>query len=181
MVHNDLKKIITILLLGCLCLNMTGYRIVFQIRKATLKMAMKRMLRRQANNQDELCMEFPLSPGSGSGNPEWENDHEFSLDGKMYDVIEKKIAGDKMLVRCISDDNETELIRKYQQVLEKHFSTSAKKRSASLLQLVISPYTVPASIITSIFVLPVHKQFPVLHCNLPIACREVITPPPRFL
>jgi hypothetical protein len=176
-----LKKIITILLLGCLCLNVTGYHIIFQLHKAALKMAMKRMLRRQANSQDELAFQFPIDAPPSPDGPKWEEEHEFSLRGKMYDVIEKKVKNGKLVVRCISDDRETELIAKYQQVLEKSFGHRAKKRSASLLKLIISLFTIPATFMPVLFTATLHNEFSIYRCNLPAACRDVITPPPRFL
>lgn len=175
-----MKKIITILLLGCLCLNITGYHVIFQLRKSALKLAMKRMLRRQTKSQDELVFNFPLYGNHNTEMPEWEEEDEFRLKGKMYDVIEKKIENGRWVVRCISDERETELIEKYQKVLEKQFGNRAKKRSASLLKLIVTPYTLPSIINSSFLITILHNSFPILRCSLSTACLEVITPPPRI-
>lgn len=176
-----LKKIFTILLLGCLCLNVTGYYVVFQFRKATLKIAMKRMLRRQVYNQDEVIFNFPLHTTHGHDSPEWENENEFELRGKMYDVIDKKIVNGMLVVRCISDEKETELINKWQELLEKQQEGRTKKRSASLIKLITSLFTLPSILTYSSGLVDLRKQFPALDCSIPLVCREVITPPPRFL
>lgn len=176
-----MKKTITILLLGCLCLNVTGYHIIFHFRKAALKIAMQRMLRRQAHNQDELVFHFPLNAPPGTESPEWEDDNEFSLGGKMYDVIEKRAENGKLFVRCISDEKEMELIKQYQEVLEKQFGNSAKKRSASLLKLLSTPFTIPSTFIAASINVILHNEYPVFHCNLQVTCKEVITPPPRII
>lgn len=139
------------------------------------------MLRRQAHNQDELVFHFPLNAPPGTESPEWEDDNEFSLDGKMYDVIEKREENGKLYVRCISDEREMELIKKYQEVLEKQFGNKAKKRSASLLKILATPFTIPSTFISASFSTIIHHEYPVVHCSIPAASREVITPPPRFL
>lgn len=144
-------------------------------------MAMKRMLRRQVNSQDELVFHFPLHDMYSTGSPQWENDNEFSLHGKMYDVIEKREENGRLIVRCISDEKEMELIKKFQKVLEKQFGNSAKKRSASLLQLITAPFTIPTTFIPSSLMLTLHNEFAILRCSIHAACRDVITPPPRFL
>lgn len=144
-------------------------------------MAMKRMLRRHVSNQDELVFSLALHAKPGTEGPEWEEEDEFSLHGKMYDVIDKKIENGKLVVRCIADEKETELIKKFQQVLEKQFGNRAKKRSASLLKIITTPFTLPSTLLPPAFLVLRHTEFPNLQFNFPVACRDVITPPPRFL
>jgi len=139
------------------------------------------MLRRQAHNKDEVVFHFPLYAPPGTEGPDWEDDNEFSLRGKMYDVIEKREENGELFVRCITDEKETELIKKYQEVLEKQTGNQTKKRSVSLLKLITTPFTLPATFIASSFNLIVHHEYPIFLCSIPVACRDVITPPPRFL
>jgi hypothetical protein len=176
-----LKKIATILLLSCLCLNITGYHIIFQFRKATLKAAMKKMLHSQVHNDDLIVFHFAVNAPQAEDSPEWEEENEFMLQGKMYDVVDKRIENGQLVVRCISDDNETDLINKYQEILEKQFGGHAKNRSASLLKLIMTPFTIPVGFFSHTIEFLLHTDFPIFHCTIPASCREVITPPPRFL
>ena len=45
-------------------------------------------------------------------NLHWEGNDEFSFDGQMYDVVEKKIEDGKIMIRCIADKKETALVNK---------------------------------------------------------------------
>ena len=50
---------------------------------------------------------------SNKKNIVWEDEKEFELQGKMYDVVSKEIVNGKQIVYCIDDEKETELIAKY--------------------------------------------------------------------
>lgn len=175
-----MKKIVAILLLGCLGLNLTGYHVVFHFRKAGLRMAMKRMMRRQVRSRDEVVFSFSLTEQNRHNKPEWEDENEFRLHGKMYDVIGKKVENGKLVVRCISDDKETELINKYEDVLDKQLGKSSKHRTAALIKLFTSPYTIPSTFLQTAFVNPAKKLFPRHQPGIVAVYRDVITPPPRF-
>ena len=43
----------------------------------------------------------------------WEDDKEFTLGGKMYDVVSKEIVNGKQIAYCVDDKKETILIEKY--------------------------------------------------------------------
>ena len=139
------------------------------------------MLRRQANSQDEVVFSFAINAPQNEESPEWEEEHEFRYKGKMYDVIDQRIEDGQLIVRCISDEKETELIKKYEEILEKQFGGRAKKRSVSLLKLICTPFTIPSAFMTSAIVRLLHNQYSIYRCNIPFVCRDVITPPPRFL
>lgn len=143
-------------------------------------MAMKRMLRRQTTIHDEIVLSFSLNEQNPRNKPEWEDEHEFRLHGKMYDVIEKKEVDGKLVVRCISDDKETTLMAKYEDLLEKQLGKNSKERTASLIKLLTSPYTIPSSFFQTAFVDPIRKLSPHRQPEIATVCRDVITPPPRF-
>lgn len=66
----------------------------------------------------------------------WENDHEFNFNGEMYDVIDKKITGNRSIIRCISDDKETKLVKEYQKTNHNH-------SSENIIQLIAAPFLLP--------------------------------------
>jgi hypothetical protein len=143
-------------------------------------MAMKNMMRRQAWNSDEVVFNLTQIEKSGQ-TPEWEEDHEFRLNGKMYDVIEKKIENDQLIVRCISDDKETELTRKYEELLESQSDDPGKKQAASIIKLITSPFTIPTTFIPAIIKDLPPERFPYYCFGTLTSSREVITPPPQLL
>ena len=49
---------------------------------------------------------------------DWENDNEFELNGKIYDVINITESHSKISVKCISDEKEAEIIRSFQNIFQ---------------------------------------------------------------
>ena len=52
----------------------------------------------------------------------WEDEKEFTLQGKMYDVVSEEIVNGKQIVYCVDDEKETELIAKYNAAQKKNNS-----------------------------------------------------------
>lgn len=108
----------------------------------------------------------------------WENDNEFEYAGNMYDVIEKNITGNIMVLHCLADKKETELLKSFQQT-QKTQSQQGKNRTTSLLQILASLYLpIHTALIT-----PEEKDtefdFPV-HISSPIErAADILTPPPQ--
>ena len=109
---------------------------------------------------------------------EWENDNEFSYKGAMYDVIEKKYEDGKLIIRCIDDNKETELTRKYQDIAGNDFGNSPKTK-AILLKLINSLYTMSQSDALACVTFPASLSFPEYKFRIPITICGIITPPPR--
>ena len=98
---------------------------------------MKKALRLQANSEDETNFVYSLDDKKSIEQLEWESNDEFSLNGEMYDVIERKIENNKLIIRCISDKKETALIKKYEKINNEN---NSKSKSVLLLKLVSSSY-----------------------------------------
>src|SRR6185295_12150122 len=86
-----LKKLIVIFLSVCFLLNITGYHIIFYLRQEEIKAEMRAAIRMQAYSEDETDFVFSVNDKQSMSQLEWEGDDEFSFNGEMYDVIEKKI------------------------------------------------------------------------------------------
>ena len=128
-----LKKLASILLLTCLCCSLLGYHVIyfFQIKKA--KSEMVSFLKNLKQHKDVVELSFS---NDELENTSWENDHEFSYHNKMYDVIEKKTVGDHLLVRCISDDKETQLVKDFQK-------SNHHRSNETMIQLITTPFLLP--------------------------------------
>jgi len=170
-----LKKTIATSLIFCLFLNVTGYYIIFCLRQAAIKAEMKKKLCLQINTEAETVLVFPLNDKNAVNRLKWEGNDEISVDGQMYDVTEKKISNNKLVIRCISDKKETALIKKYEKMNDEN---NSKNRSALLLKLINVAY-VP---VKSIELFINYKLIPSPYLRSEIISsefRDVLTPPPQ--
>ena len=75
------------------------------------------------NLKDEELQSISLSDNQ---NIYWEEDgKEFLLNGEMYDVVKRKIINGKVVLYCINDKKEKELVDNYN-LITKHNSSSDK-------------------------------------------------------
>jgi len=171
-----LKKLIVIIVSCCLLLNMIGYHIIFFMRKAEIRAEMMRTIRQQRNAALENDFVFSLNGAPSALQPHWEDEDEFSLDGKMYDVIEKKISGHQLLVRCLADGKETDLL----QLSGDHWKDNdrSNKIANELFQILQTLFCHGKS-----GEVVLHKPVP---CNshfllgdLPPGTKRITTPPPQ--
>ena len=94
-------------------------------------------------------------------------------------MIKKEKRGDSLYIRCISDEKETELLKRYLALSKDDFSGKTKKRSVSLLKMLngfVSFFSAQET--GPVFSLPaiadVNYQF-----HLSCLPHEVLIPPPR--
>lgn len=129
-----MKKIIASLLLSCLFFTVPGYYFLFKMQIAEAKSEMKTRL---PQIKIDALTTFKLNRQQFA-QLDWENDSEFSLNGKMYDVISTRAEGGTTVVVCVSDEKETTLVSAYQQ-LQKN-NSSNKNTSGTFLKLITSPF-----------------------------------------
>lgn len=87
-------------------------------RQMAVKHEMKARLRSNPGEFEQTIFEFELVNGEPvAASFEWEEKgSEFSYHGSMYDVIEKKITGNILQLRCIDDKKEADIIRKMERL-----------------------------------------------------------------
>jgi hypothetical protein len=68
---------------------------------------------------------------------EWEDEVEFKYKGEMYDVIEKKTSGNKVLLTCIADSKETALLQEFQK------NTDRSRSHLMVNQLITACFIIP--------------------------------------
>ena len=66
----------------------------------------------QENSRYETDLIFSITDQATMKQLQWEGDDEFSLNGEMYDVIQKRIEGNKLIIRALADKKETTLLNK---------------------------------------------------------------------
>ncbi len=80
--------------------------IILSIQLKWVKSEVKEMLIHSLNPNE--LVEFRMSP-TESSQLNWINDHEFSIDGLMYDVVSRSDDESEILFVCFPDKQETEL------------------------------------------------------------------------
>ncbi len=170
------KKIIIILLCICFFLNITGYHIIFYLRQQEIKAEMREVIRMQSHNEHETDFSFSVNDKHSMDHLDWKGDDEFSFNGEMYDVIEKRIENGKLIIRSIADKRETALLDK----LTRHWNQSEKSNKVAdeLFQLLQSLFH---SSKTDEFVLikPLVDKISFISLPLPSQVKQIPTPPPR--
>lgn len=132
-----MRKIAAILLSCCLCFTLLGYHILYKIRLSAIKAEMKTRL--QSHSSDEVTtLIFNQQDRNGL---EWEEGKEIRYGNEMYDVIDTATVNDQLIVRCIHDKKERELIENYQKIHD----GSPSPIQTRLVKL-MNTYFIPASI-----------------------------------
>lgn len=171
-----LKKLIVIPLLCCLLLNIIGYHIIFYFRQQEIKSEMKRLILTRPNSKDENDFVFSLNDKKGLARLEWDGDDEFCLDGEMYDVLEKKIENNTLIIRALADKKETALLRKANDNWKEN--DKSNKIANELFQLLQSLYHHSKSDELA-FTAPTQYNFNLPIKGLPLCVKKIPTPPPQ--
>lgn len=82
---------------------------------------MRSRLRSDPSQFDLTVFEFELQNGAPVASSfEWEEDgDEFRYNGSIYDVVEKKITGNKLWIRCMDDKKEANIIKRIEDLQKK--------------------------------------------------------------
>ena len=180
-----LKKVIVIFLSVCFLLNITGYHIIFYLRQQEIKAEMRAAIRMQTYSEDETDFVFSINDKQSMSQLEWEGDDEFSFNGEMYDVIEKKIIDarpndsvgqGKLIIRSIADKQETALLNK----AKDHWNQNEKSNKVAdeLFQLLQSLFH-SSKAEEFVFIKPSVNTVAFISLPLPSEVKKIPTPPPR--
>lgn len=103
---------------------------------------------------------------------DWENDHEFGYNNQMYDVIEKKIEGNQLVIHCIQDKHETELVNEYQK------NNKQDRSNESVVQLITASFILPQTVSIDKFERKLRNQYFNYSSSLQKSSSSVLAPPP---
>ena len=107
----------------------------------------------------------------------WEDDKEFKLGGKMYDVVSKEIVNGKQIVYCVDDEKETELIAKYNASQKKN-NSDKKSNSVNFDTSIIYCEVLQEYVYLKFSSV---KNVIVFKSNLSTADQKGVSPPPKYL
>jgi len=160
---------------------MGGYWLVIRHQQQALKREMKRQLQADPNLQGQAELQFALQNGIPvDNNFSWEEEEEFSWNGKMYDIIEQHTVRNILTIRCIQDIKEKELLKKFCELEKQQDGKSGKNKS--IVQLisgfVFEPVSTPESFLIPKFSLQHVEHYLSLYT---LFDKEIITPPPRYM
>jgi len=157
--------------------TIVGHHIIFHLQQAGIKAEMKRLVTHQLSKNETENLVFALYDQETFGKLNWEGDLEFNFNGEMYDVVSKKIVGDKMIIQCINDKKETILVNKLCNDWKEN--DRSNKMANELFQLLQTLFHEDNS-----------KDFPMatatafsssfLLDKLPSQIKKIPTPPPQF-
>jgi hypothetical protein len=146
-----------------------GYHLIFNHQLSAVKSEMKAFLKSQKDYKDVVQLSLNEKE---SKQVYWENENEFRYNGEMYDVIEKKIKGNQIVIRCIPDKKETALLNEYQK------NNKSKSSNLTLLQLITAPYVLPVDHSMKQPEKIIKKRFINLSSSLQNTASAVLLPPP---
>jgi len=108
----------------------------------------------------------------------WDGDDEFVLNGQRYDIIELLNEGDKLIIRCVPDEDETALFNKADDTWKENDKTG--KMAEHLFQLLQNLFQQPRTIEAG-FIKPPTYNFHFYAGTLPTGIRRIPTPPPQAI
>ena len=106
---------------------------------------------------------------------DWKGDDEFSFNGGMYDVIEKKTENGKLIIRSIADDRETALLNE----VNDHWNQNEKSNKVAdeLFQMLQSLFHPPKTEVLAL-IKPTVNRNRFISLPLPSQAKTIPTPPP---
>lgn len=169
-----LKKISLILLIFVLAYSQVGYYFVSRHYQALHKEVIKEKILSQLK-EEELKI---ISVSDNHQQIYWEEEgKEFLFKGEMYDVVKTKTVDGEVMLYCINDKKERELVDNYN-LITKHNSSSDKKGKNTIDNsfnlFVYQDETTGESCVKYL-----SNNFYSINFNLPENLIDNISPPPK--
>jgi hypothetical protein len=166
------RKFISILFLAILVFANVGYigLYAYQQNLAKEKMTNKILAGHFA--------EYLVTIDAAQNQIKWvEANEEFTLNGKLYDVVKIEIKDGHTIMQCISDTDEANIVNEARKATEKN------SQSTTLAQFFKLFTADKATVYSQIHFLEIRESiynlFPTP--SLDIAKREILSPPPQFV
>jgi hypothetical protein len=116
-------------------LGLAGQQLCFRMQLRQAKLEMKRSLRKGRGSRH--IREFSFDE-QAYATLDWEEENEFRYQGEMYDVVDVKKQNGLVLIKCIPDKKETQLLKEFKTATEKK-----QERDKNLAGKWISIYLAP--------------------------------------
>lgn len=132
-----MTRLYAIVLLSIFALDVTAVFFVFKVQQFQIRKEVKRQIKRGVP-EEELFKITVTSENRHLLN--WRKDHEFQLDGQLFDVVRSEQPDeDTTLYFCISDQQETVLFANLDELLRKN--NDPLKRTGKTLQIFLKLFS----------------------------------------
>lgn len=151
-----------------------GYYVVYRIQQHRIKEEMEELI--FASTPETQFEVFDLAQNSSA--IKWEKEgKEFMLNGEMYDVAKIKKVNGRILLYCLNDKKEKELLRHFEKAM-KHDANSSKPGKNSI-KFQLSDFTFVATEKSTVAIIPVEKINVFFNTILHSPFLEITVPPPK--
>lgn len=106
----NLKKVISIILLGIFLFNIAGYYMVFEIMLKKVRTEMQNKLTSPGEKYTVIEIPDAIRPDQFF----WIQTMEFNYEGELYDVVRMEKKSHSTIFYCLNDKNEEDLLRNFQ-------------------------------------------------------------------
>lgn len=158
---------------------MGGYSLVSQYQRYAVKKEMRQRIK--ATISPNITEQFVFTLVNGQPQAKsfyWEEENEFHYDGKMYDVIEKKIMNGCLYITCINDKREKELINHYIRITKKENNKPGNTSSSA--QLILSlVFITPDNDLTAMLPVKTNLAAATYQFRLLNRSNDILIPPPQ--
>lgn len=122
-----MRKLLLISLLALLIYNSIGFVISFHHIRHEWRLKVREQLAISYGKNEVTFFTFHKNNTKSQK-------HEFEINGQFYDVISREIQGDSVVVKCFSDEKETQLIAQFHDDIQKNISqkTDSQEKTQSL-------------------------------------------------
>ncbi|MDX2002745.1 MAG: hypothetical protein SFW35_09955 [Chitinophagales bacterium] len=139
-----MKRAFAILLISIFIFNEVGHLCIFLFERMAVRKEVKHSMLDALDNGKLLAFSFSKQQ---LADLDWEDEHEFRLQGKMYDVVRREIKDGLVTLYCYSDDQETQLLAGLEKEVEKRMAQAMdleKLKKQSIYHFVkLADYSAP--------------------------------------
>lgn len=122
-----MKRLVACVFLFLYAYNIAGYVVLFSLLQYRTRSEIKAMLKARVP-EDQLTT-FAFQTASFARNErslQWVDDHEFRLEGKLYDVVRSFARGDTTYLVCINDVQEERLFEHLDSHVQREMGSSGQ-------------------------------------------------------
>lgn len=169
------KKSIVVTLLAVMIYNYAGYYAICLAIEWHLEEEMEESL---LKNAPESLLEKIIYTGNEQ-HIHWEEEgREFLLNGQLYDVVKIKKENDKIVLLCINDKKEEDLVQQLSEVVGLHANAHQKSIKANFFKVPFDPVIIDTE---ELYFLPrqVESCFSRYSMSLLSPFNKILSPPPR--
>lgn len=136
------------------------------------------LAKHNANNIEEF--RFSVNDKETPGKLQWENEKEFSYNGLMYDVVDIKKENEEIVIHCIKDKKENQLVNDYARLSkDAQGDPVSKNKSTVLIKLITNVFVENSSFEIPFFSSYKHTHFPYFTDAVSKGINEILIPPPQ--